>query len=128
MRPSCRKTVWPHLLEQAQAEVTATLRALPRELRDQARVLPVLYAAGPSAALLADGWDPDLLGLFVGDPYAHAGHSPYPVQIHLFLENLWEEAGWDETTYREEVRKTYLHELGHYLGLDENELDQRGLQ
>jgi len=128
MRPSCRKTLWPRLLEQAQAEVTATLRALPRELRDQARVVPVLCEAGPSAALLADGWEPDLLGLFVGDPYAHAGHSPSPVQIHLFLENLWEEAGWDETTYREEVRKTYLHELGHYLGLDEDELDQRGLQ
>jgi predicted Zn-dependent protease with MMP-like domain len=128
MRPSCRKTLWPRLLEIARAEVAATLQGLPRELRDKARVVPVLYEPCPNAALLADGWEPDLLGLFVGDPYAHEGHSPCPVQILLFLENLWDEAGWDETLYREEVRKTYLHELGHYLGLDEDELDERGLQ
>jgi len=128
MRPSCRKALWPQLVEIAQVEVATTLRALPRELRDKARTVPVLYEPSPNAALLADGWEPDLLGLFVGDPYAHEGHSPCPVQILLFLENLWEAAGWDETIYREEVRKTFLHELGHYLGLDEDELDQRGLQ
>ena len=33
----------------------------------------------------------------------------------------------DETTYRQEVRTTLLHELGHYLGLDEDDLDDRGL-
>ncbi len=34
----------------------------------------------------------------------------------------------DEQVYRAEVRTTYLHELGHYLGLDEDELTQRGLE
>jgi len=29
--------------------------------------------------------------------------------------------------YREEVRVTYLHELGHYLGWDEDDLTARGL-
>jgi predicted Zn-dependent protease with MMP-like domain len=50
-----------------------------------------------------------------------------PPQILLFYENLWDFAGGEEETYREEVRITYLHELGHYLGLDEDELDERGL-
>ena len=27
----------------------------------------------------------------------------------------------------EEVRITYIHEFGHYLGLDESELESRGL-
>jgi predicted Zn-dependent protease with MMP-like domain len=127
LRPSCKKALWPSLLEIAQAEIEATLRKLPRPLREQAGAVPVIYEPDPNAALVADGWEPDLLGLFVGPDYAHEGHSPYPVQILLFLANLWEEAGWDEAIYREEVRTTYLHELGHYLGLDEDELDQRGL-
>jgi predicted Zn-dependent protease with MMP-like domain len=35
-----------------------------------------------------------------------------------------EDAG---TTFQEEVRRTYLHELGHYLGLDEEALAERDL-
>ena len=127
MRPSCRKTLWPRLVNVAQAEVASTLAALPRELRAQARTVPVTYDPVPNEALRADGWEPDLLGLFVGVSYAHEGQAPCPQQIFLFLENLWEETGHEEEIYREEVRKTYLHELGHYLGLDEDELDQRGL-
>jgi predicted Zn-dependent protease with MMP-like domain len=33
----------------------------------------------------------------------------------------------DAATFREEVRRTYLHELGHYLGLDEDDLADRDL-
>ncbi|MBL9126699.1 MAG: metallopeptidase family protein, partial [Verrucomicrobiales bacterium] len=47
--------------------------------------------------------------------------------ILLFLENLWEFVEGDSDGYYEEVRTTYLHELGHYLGLDEIDLEERGL-
>jgi predicted Zn-dependent protease with MMP-like domain len=30
--------------------------------------------------------------------------------------------------FRNEIRITYLHELGHYLGLDEDDLFERGLE
>jgi len=53
--------------------------------------------------------------------------SPLPAQIILFLENLWDFAEEDEEFFREEVRTTYLHELGHYLGLNEIDLEERGL-
>jgi len=46
----------------------------------------------------------------------------------LFLENLWDLAGGEEKKFRDEVQTTYLHELGHYLGLDEDELTKRGLE
>jgi predicted Zn-dependent protease with MMP-like domain len=59
----------------------------------------------------------------VGDTEGH----PVPRQIVLFLENLWDFAGSDEGPYREEVRITFIHEFGHYLGLDEGELEERGL-
>ena len=50
-----------------------------------------------------------------------------PPQIILFLQNLWVFVRGDEALFREEVRTTLLHELGHYLGLDEDDLTERGL-
>ena len=53
--------------------------------------------------------------------------QPLPPQIVLFLENILDYAEGDPAAFRDEVRLTYLHELGHYLGWDENEIAQRGL-
>jgi predicted Zn-dependent protease with MMP-like domain len=121
---------WGRLAALAQAELRRTLRKLPPRLRDQAQSLPVTYEPRPNDALLADGYEPDLLGLFVGPSFAE-GESPsfdLPPQIILFLENLWDFAEGDEAAYRFETRTTYLHELGHYLGLDELDLEERGLE
>ncbi len=121
-------TSWPSLLRIAQDEVRATLAALPVPLRAQASPLPVSYEPVPNEGILADDYDPDLLGLFIGPPLAEPEASPLPAQIILFLENLWDFAEEDEDIFREEVRTTYLHELGHYLGLDEIDLEERGLE
>ncbi len=113
----------------AEKVVAATLRRLPPPVRTPAGEVPVCFEARPNAAMLAEGWEPDLLGLFVGRPYnAGAGDpEPLPPQILLFLENLWDYAEGDPEVFREEVRITYLHELGHYLGWDESDLAERGL-
>jgi predicted Zn-dependent protease with MMP-like domain len=120
---------WDQLLRIAQEEVRGTIRRLPRRLRPHADSLPVTYEPRPNDAILADGFEPDLLGLFVGKAYGEEenGFADVPSQILLFLDNLWELAEGDETFYREEVQTTYLHELGHYLGLDELDLEERGL-
>jgi predicted Zn-dependent protease with MMP-like domain len=115
------------LLTLAQAEVEGTLALLPAPLRRQAAPLPVNYEGRPQRSLLDEGYETDLLGLFVGPALAEPEESPLPPQIILFLENLWEFAEEDEEIFREEVRTTYLHELGHYLGLDEIDLEERGL-
>jgi predicted Zn-dependent protease with MMP-like domain len=49
-------------------------------------------------------------------------------RIRLFLMNLWQWAGQEEHDYRDEVGTTFLHELGHYLGWDEDQIAQRGLE
>jgi predicted Zn-dependent protease with MMP-like domain len=115
------------LLTLAQAEVEGTLALLPAPLRRQAAPLPVNYEGRPQRSLIDEGYETDLLGLFVGPALAEPEESPLPPQIILFLENLWEFAEEDEEIFREEVRTTYLHELGHYLGLDEIDLEERGL-
>ncbi len=122
---------WQTLQKLADDEVRRTLKALPRALRDKARALPVTFESLPNAALIADGVEPDTLGLFVGGDHDTEELDPIPPQIILFLENIWlmiEEEGGDETDYRVEVRTTLLHELGHYLGLNEDDLVNRGLE
>ena len=112
----------------ALAEVEATLVALPKPLRERAEKLPVTFERQPNAGLQADGIEADTLGLFTGPEFADEGNVPLPPQIILFLENLWDFADGDEKIFRDEVHTTFLHELGHYLGLDEYELTERGLE
>ena len=121
---------WERLNALALAEVKATLAALPAPLRDRAQALPVTLERHPNAAHRRDGIEPDTLGLFVGPEFADEEITslPLPPQIILFLENIWDLAEADEESFREEVHTTYLHELGHYLGLDEEDLFERGLE
>ena len=119
---------WEKICALASGEVERTLMALPEPLRAQAGQLPVTLERIPNADLQADGIEPDTLGLFTGPEFADEGKVPLPPQIILFLENLWDLADGREEVFREEVRTTFLHELGHYLGLDEDELTERGLE
>ena len=121
---------WKKLRELALREVEETLAELPAPLRGQAGKLPVTFERRPNAAHRRDGLEPDTLGLFVGPEFAleETTALPLPPQVILFLENLWDFAEGDEEVFLEEVHTTYLHELGHYLGLDEDDLFERGLE
>ena len=120
---------FPQLAEMAAAAVGAAQRRLPPEIRPLARAVPVHYEHAPDAAVLAEGFEPDILGLFTGNPHGTelSTSDPAPPQILLYLPSLWDYSGEEPEAFREEVRLTYLHELGHYLGWDEDDLDARGL-
>ena len=109
--------------------VGAAQRQLPPEIRPLARGVAVHYEAIPAGDVLADGFESDILGLFTGSAHGMelAHDNPAPPQILLYLENLWDFAEKDEEVFRQEVRLTYLHELGHFLGWDEDDLTARGL-
>jgi predicted Zn-dependent protease with MMP-like domain len=62
--------------------------------------------------------DPDLFGICREDPYM-------PVTITVYRLPL-EDAFPDRDELEREIRITVLHELGHYFGLDERELDDLG--
>jgi predicted Zn-dependent protease with MMP-like domain len=123
-------TDWKKLRTLALEEVEATLAELPGPLRERAQALPVTFERRPNAAHLRDGIEPDTLGLFVGPEFSFEESTalPLPPQIILFLENIWDLVEEDEAAFCEEAHITYLHELGHYLGLDEDDLFKRGLE
>jgi predicted Zn-dependent protease with MMP-like domain len=110
--------------------VGAAQRQLPPDLRALARGVAVHYERLPAADVVAEGFPDDILGLFTGSPHGSelAHDNPAPPQILLYVENLWDMAEGDLEVFREEVRLTYLHELGHFLGWDEDDLAARGLE
>jgi predicted Zn-dependent protease with MMP-like domain len=109
---------WPKLLKIAETEVAATIAELPEPVRKALLEVPVLIEKHPSRQDVADGIEPDTLGYF----------EEYPaVRIRLWLENI-EDYAWEEGhPFAEEVRTTLLHEIGHVLGWDEDDVEERGL-
>ena len=121
---------WEQQIQWAKAEVADALAQLPTPLREKAEAIPVIFEIRPSRALVRDGIASDTMGLFEGGSTADgAGDIPiWPTRILLFLENIADEAGPSERAFRSEVRTTLLHELGHYLGLEEGDLVDRDLE
>lgn len=108
------------------------MEALPAEIRGEIEDLPVFLQDYPDPWILEDApWDPRLLGLFDGPTWAdlHGGteggvrSSPH---IYLYTANL-ERVCPDARTMAEQIRITLHHEVGHFLGLDEDDLHDRGL-
>lgn len=118
---------WQKLCDVASSEVEEVLNDLPETLREGIQELPITFERKPNQEVQAEGIEEDALGLFTGTEYAENGHAPMPAQIILFLENIWEQAEGDENAFRGEIRTTFLHEVGHFLGLDEDDLIERGL-
>lgn len=109
--------------------MAGALESLPGEVRRRAAAVPVTCMARPTKAMQRDGVERDLLGLFVGEALGDSESSgtAFPAQVILFVENLAEYCEFDPSIFFEEARVTYLHELGHYLGWDEDDLADRDL-
>lgn len=104
-----------------------TLAELPPQIREKLERVPILIDDVPSEALVGDGLDPRLLGLFQGTPMPDDGAlAPTVTNILLFRGNL-QRACVDADHLAEEIRITVLHETAHYFGLDEDDLEALGL-
>ena len=118
--------------EEFDALVEKAVAELPAKVRERLDEFPVLVQPLPSPEMLSDEnppLTPDLLGLFVGRhifaqlPTAVPGA---PGAIFLFRKNLLR-ACEDKEELAREVFTTVQHEVGHLLGLDEDELEDWGL-
>jgi predicted Zn-dependent protease with MMP-like domain len=114
------------------AMVERAVHELPEKVRERLRDVPVLVQPLPTPEMLGDEnppLTPDLLGLFVGRHiFAQLSTAvpDAPGAIFLFRKNLLRSCNDLEELARE-VRVTVQHEVGHLLGLDEDELDEWGL-
>lgn len=112
----------------ADEELKALLKVLPKDVQDAADKVSISMEEKPGSGALDEDLSGDELGLFEG-PTAMEEPDPSELpRIRLFLANLWEWVSEDEQDFRDEVGTTFLHELGHYLGWDEDDVNERGLE
>ena len=112
----------------ADEEVKALVKILPPDVRAAAQRCTISYESRPGLNPFDGELEGNELGLFEGTCLLDEPAPDEIPRIRLFLENLWEWVEEDEQDYRDEVGTTLLHELGHYLGWDEDEVADRGLE
>jgi predicted Zn-dependent protease with MMP-like domain len=106
------------------------LESLPDLIRSAVNEVPVLVEPKPTREMAehATHITPEILGLFVGTSVGDKLRAPsgYGDVVVLFQRNL-ERAGSNRDEVAKEIRITLLHEYGHYLGFDEDEIEEMGL-
>ncbi len=112
----------------ADEELKSLLKVLPADIQEAAKKVAISLEEKPGQGAYDDQLDGDELGLFEGPSAADEPGPDELPRIRLFLTNLWEWVGTEEHDYRDEVGTTFLHELGHYLGWDEEDVADRGLE
>jgi predicted Zn-dependent protease with MMP-like domain len=101
-----------------------TIDALPDEFAQRLRSVPVLLEPRPSRQLVETGFDPRAYGLFEGPEHGR-DDIPAPTRIVLYTSNLL--ANFSGEELEEQVETTVIHEVGHYFGLDEDDMERLGL-
>ncbi len=125
----------PATISRAEFErlLETALTDIPEQVRRYLSNVPISVEDLPSDDDLTSAdppLSPTILGLFRGAPYGQkASADPWshlPSAIVLYQRNL-ERAAASRAELEEQIAVTLIHEVGHFLGLDEDELAARGL-
>jgi predicted Zn-dependent protease with MMP-like domain len=109
--------------------VTEALEGIPQHFRDALQNIAIVVEDEPSPGQLNEvGIEPPdtLLGLYEGTPlterqWAHG--NALPDKITLFQLPI-EDASDDEDDVVVAIGETLIHEIGHYFGLSEEEIEE----
>ncbi len=111
--------------------VAQAIDRIPEELREHLVNLVISVQPRPSGELLAEmGFAPDeeLFGIFTGVPLTERSVTDpplYPDTIQIFQEPL-EAYCLDLEELIEEIEITVVHEIAHFLGFDDDQLEALG--
>jgi predicted Zn-dependent protease with MMP-like domain len=112
--------------------VAEALDTLPGEIRVRMVNVTIVVEDDPTDDQIAGaGLDPErdvLFGLYEGSPLSERGHDfgmALPDRITLFYRPLVESCR-GPAAVREEIRRTVVHEVAHFVGLDDDEIDLLG--
>ncbi len=120
----------PAVADEIQRVAEATLAELPDEFASRLEGVAVLLAERPDVEQVREGFDARSLGFFEGPTAAERVSLEAPAavpRILLFVRSLVDAFGDEPDELTEQVRVTVLHEVGHYFGLEEDDLARLGL-
>ena len=108
--------------------VTEVVNQLPEQFASRLANVEVVVEDEPSRAQLRSvGLDPradTLFGLYEGIPLEERGADlpVLPDKISIFYRPLVDACD-DEATLRDEIRATVLHEVAHFFGIEDEDLE-----
>jgi predicted Zn-dependent protease with MMP-like domain len=111
------------------ALVDEALATIPDEFRDAMKNIAIVIEDAPTVRQLAEvGIEPPdtLLGLYEGIPLTERQWSHgnvLPDKITLFQRTI-EDESVDEDDVVVAIGETLIHEIGHYFGLSEDEIEE----
>lgn len=107
------------------------VRGLPVDVLENMENIAIIVKRRPTPTQLASSGrteEDTLLGLYEGVPLTQRGSSygmVLPDRIILFQEPI--EAMCDtDAEIRKQVQRTVIHEVAHYFGMDDEELERLG--
>ena len=109
--------------------VEEALRGIPRRFRDAMKNVAVIVEDEPPDHVLHDmdiGPDDELFGLYEGTPLPERSASygnTLPDRISIYQAPI-EQACDTDDDIRICVAETVIHELGHYFGMSEEEIEE----
>lgn len=106
--------------------MTRALESLPTNFRDLLQNVVISVQDYASPELLEEMGEDELLGLYLGVPLTERHFNDsflLPDQILLFQGAL-EDACQTEEELEDEIRVTLVHEVGHFFGLSEDEIEE----
>ncbi|MBA4684871.1 MAG: metallopeptidase family protein [Planctomycetes bacterium] len=123
--------------EEAHELVATVLGELPEKILKEMEEVPIILEDLPELAMIQESAgqiSPDTLGLYSGSTVANDSQGGFSPQegmpttavIRIYRRNL-ERMSRNKKNLVEQVKITLLHEIGHHLGLDEEDVDRLGL-
>jgi predicted Zn-dependent protease with MMP-like domain len=115
--------------EKFESLVADALESIPRRFRDAMKNIVIVVEDEPSRELLREMGirPPDtLLGLYSGTPLTERGWdygNRLPDRIQLF-QGPHERQSDDEDDLMVAIGETLIHEIGHYFGMSEEQIEE----
>lgn len=119
--------------EEFEAAVQDAIDSIPDEFLDELENVAIMLADEPEDddydgdGLFTEGGE--LMGLYSGLPMTERGddygYAEFPDTITIF-KGPHERMGMSFDDTVEEIRRTVVHEIAHYFGMDEDQVDEMG--
>lgn len=112
--------------------VRRALRDVPPPFRERLREIDIVVKRRPSPGDLADAGLPrgeSMYGFYRGVPLTErdSGYNLVPPDVIDVYQEPLEEDFPDVEELMREIRATVLHELAHFFGIDDDRLEELGL-
>ena len=104
--------------------VEEAFASLPRKFRERIENVAVLVAESPPRRRSSRAPTSALLGLYHGVPLMDRGsyYGNVPPDVIVIYQEPIERLSASEDEVKERIREVVLHEVGHYFGLSEKDL------